>query len=692
MISFPVLTRLSVAGYQLYPGNPPGRGLEHDFISGVNVVVGINGIGKTTLLNMLLRLLSGDREVRADGELGQGRRELTPTGTRYFANRVGDRAKIATATCEVAFGKNFLQVTRRLDTLAVTEIRVNGQKVNPPTGRSLDDEFKKQVLAASGVSNFYDFVLLLQFLLFFLEDRQALIWDEEAQSEVLRILFYESEHHARYTELYNSIGSLDSEFRNTRAVRGRLDKRLWAEKGKVADSATNDRLRDLDSIAKSLSEKRDMLEQQLMETDERRVGARQLLETSKVTLEELRRERQEISEEFYRTFFPEIDDVARYLLANIESGHGCLICGSTDRSALNGVIERAHKSVCPLCSSSIAKHGTQSRSEHEKVKREMEDLDGKIEKLRSDIESITKELGNLNVTHREILGDFKRVSDDLAVSTADLAALTSATSTSSAYIESLQQKLKSFQEHMLELKATQAEAEREFAELVEKGEHRVSLVVKKVGEKFRECVSAFLAEDCSLNYKASKRRIGQEAGEQSFGFPLFSVRMTSGTFANVQQIRHDSTDVSESQKEFIDLAFRMSLVAVAAEGQSTTIVLETPEASLDSVFVARAGRFLRSFAESGKGLGNRLIVSSNLNKEAMIPALLGVISEEEAEKHAGDARSLRRLNSNSVPRNERKSRLLDLINVAAPNASLKLYGDEYRAQFRKAVEPPWEPI
>src|SRR6266480_4998330 len=53
-IKFPVLRAFDISGYLLFPGRE-GTGLSHKFEKGVSIVAGINGIGKTTLLNALLR-------------------------------------------------------------------------------------------------------------------------------------------------------------------------------------------------------------------------------------------------------------------------------------------------------------------------------------------------------------------------------------------------------------------------------------------------------------------------------------------------------------------------------------------------------------------------------------------------------------------------------------------------------------
>jgi hypothetical protein len=96
--------------------------------------------------------------------------------------------------------------------------------------------------------------------------------------------------------------------------------------------------------------------------------------------------------------------------------------------------------------------------------------------------------------------------------------------------------------------------------------------------------------------------------------------------------------LSESQKEFIDLAFRIALIRTSSEVGGAMLVLETPEANLDSLFIYNAGDLLRNFANEGGQSGNLLLASSNLNDANMIPALLGIDRHPDTSREEIDRR------------------------------------------------------
>ena len=64
----------------------------------------------------------------------------------------------------------------------------------------------------------------------------------------------------------------------------------------------------------------------------------------------------------------------------------------------------------------------------------------------------------------------------------------------------------------------------------------------------------------------------------------------------------------------------MALAKVATPLGATSLVMDAPESSLDSVFTSRAARVLGRFGK--KEEGNRLVITSNLVEGDLIPQLL----------------------------------------------------------------------
>lgn len=67
MIVLPLFKRLVVDDYELFPGASETEGIDFKIRSGATLIAGINGLGKTTLLNIFFRLLTGPSDISGVG-------------------------------------------------------------------------------------------------------------------------------------------------------------------------------------------------------------------------------------------------------------------------------------------------------------------------------------------------------------------------------------------------------------------------------------------------------------------------------------------------------------------------------------------------------------------------------------------------------------------------------------------------
>jgi len=691
-LRFPVIHQFSVSDYQLYPGDR-GRGFAYDVKSGVNIVVGVNGLGKTTLLNLLLKLVAGPSQIQALTGLGMGSREEGRSNLRFFSARVKDAAVSATATAILGFGERRITVTRKLSSLDITYLKIGDIEASEVNAESYENRFKQGVLELSGLQQYYDYLLLVHFVFFFLEDRQALIWDEDAQAEVLRVLYYDPNSQIAYRTLYNKIAQYDSEIRNTQAVLSRHEKKLREELLKQADDTS---ARELKSLVKTLSSLKDsmaVLEEETDQLNTSRIAYRDQAEALRVQREAKVSKARAAHEEYLRAEFSSAENEALYSVASVISERGCIFCGSHTERARATVLKKLNAHHCPLCDA-----GPGEREQHiyqldkcallesaqaledqaEKDSQQISSIDNMIEEVTEQYQSAMRKLVDQRKQHQEVHLQIKIIESGLPKNSDELSVL--------------QEKLLGFRDLLDYSKQEKAEAEAALAAIVDPGEARVAETAEAIIRRFQEYITGFMAERCVLQYDVREKRIGQGPSTVKFRFPGFSVRLTSGVFTDEAANRMSPHDVSESQREFIDLAFRMSLIAEITAKSSAMMVVETPEASLDSVFVPRAGTMIRQFLQISENSSNFLIASTNLNREAMIPALFGVLPETEASKYVreDDRKAFEVKVLKAVPPNERLSRMVNLLEIAAKNAALTKYEGEYKDEFQRAVFPSWE--
>lgn len=694
MIHFPVIRSIKIKNYGMYPGGDNDGQLYRELLPGVNLVVGINGIGKTTLLTMLLRTLTGVKDIISGGKLGRGARTPDKADKQYFASRVRDNAAHASVRVEVLFGSQVIVIERLLKNLAISYLKVRDIELRGESPEHYESLYERAVLEASGLATYYDFLLVVRFVCFLLEDRQPLIWDHNAQYEVLRALFGESiEDQTEYFTSYNIMTSLDSELRNHRAALTRIQSRLdksTAARANVPE--LSQKLQDLVQLSEQLSESADTLEQQSSDARRAAYDARQKLEVAKFDLQIKRTELSGLQKAFLAGLFKTAeDDVAHRVLQTLMYGK-CTVCGTSDSSAIAELRENAEKGLCPICRTPHHLHEHFQETQHASITESIRAAELRVRQLAHEIEMLQEETKSLTDSFYNLS---RKASDTriqlirINIERSDLSKQLGASEDTAP----LGDELVRLREMENEIAAERRAHELLVKRFLEKVEQKINSRWQSIADRFKTYISGFMAETCTLQYKIDERTLFEGKTDIRVGFPLFFVKLTSGIFEgeNEAPSRNSMTEVSESQKEFIDLAFRMALIAEVAHDAPSMFVVETPEASLDSVFVPRAGAMIRQFLHRGQTEG-LLIASVNLNREAMVPALLGVPSEFEIKqlKQEQDWIGLKGALGKAIDVADREKHILNLLKIGIGNAALKNHTEEYEHEYQQALTPDWE--
>jgi hypothetical protein len=195
------------------------------------------------------------------------------------------------------------------------------------------------------------------------------------------------------------------------------------------------------------------------------------------------------------------------------------------------------------------------------------------------------------------------------------------------------------------------EAEDSIKELLNELRSAAEAIRKRMEASFRDRARPFFADQVRLVYAPRTDRIGQ--GGRSFEFPAFEVEMSSegphGDF-----VRRHSDQVSQSQREYLDTIFRMSLLETLGN-TGCSLVFDGPEGAVDAVFAERAGDLFSAFAA---GRNRNVVLACNVVEGGLIP------------------NSLRKYTT----KKERTKRLVNLLEAAMPTTALQQLRGEYQAK------------
>src|SRR5437763_17221740 len=117
-VHFPIFESLSVRDYDLYPGPRGEGGLSVRFQHDENLILGVNGLGKSTMLLLLKQMIEGPVRLRAPGFVGGRQSDWVFADSNMFAVRAVEGAVNATGGLVLRFGARRLHVRRKLRDLS----------------------------------------------------------------------------------------------------------------------------------------------------------------------------------------------------------------------------------------------------------------------------------------------------------------------------------------------------------------------------------------------------------------------------------------------------------------------------------------------------------------------------------------------------------------------------------------------
>lgn len=652
VIRFPLFDHLKVDNYGLYPGTEDAPGMEIGFQSGLTLILGANGLGKSTLVLLLYRMCTGPNDIQGLNQGEQlGNRQfklspLSPAARRAFAARVKDSAADAIAHLRFRIGRDEIKLSRNLKTLNLTELRVNDEALD-----LVEDDYQRAILSATGLTSFSDWILVLRYLTFYSEDRRSLVWDPTAQRQLLRLLFLPPEESAKWSAMEGEVLRADSHVRNLSALLHREEESISrAEQSEVTLPELEARIAELGAEQSRDQAEYERLNEMLMEVDSERQSAR---------LEALRasEDREAIYREIERgrlltlqAAFPSESESAGYILGYLLAAQTCLVCGSEVPHVAEALWTRIDNDRCVVCESPFQQIDRQDPNV------DLDELDQRLSEQEDRLSEANKRRAEAEDSFRATVAQIAQIETATAARSVALNDLSKQLPPGSHQIRERRREYNALRSQLEVRRIELGAIQRSFKTFVEQQKQTIFLVREDVKSQFSAFARDFLVGDCELIWQSHRMKVGQSGDFVDFG--TFEVDMPASDSGLLVR-RTGAGQVSESQREFIDIAFRMALMAVAGDQGRGSLVVDAPETSLDAVFSPRAARVLMRFGNPDKG--NRLIITSNLVDGELIPTLL---------REAG----VRGLDS---------PRVVDLFDIAYPTPAVRELREEYQSALTR---------
>lgn len=616
---------MNLKNFSLYSKRSKTYQVDEIITKGVYCLAGANGLGKTTFLNAINYGLTGvvldpERGILSPSEIEN---ENKVFADQYFTGRIA-KADLADAEIEIIFSinKKYFRIIRGFsnrDELKTFEIyTINARKeaislleANEKSPKQLNELYKQHLVSEIGFTDFDYFVFYQLYILTFDETRRMIFWDDRASYNALSIAFNSDPAEAALVpELARKIDKYESNGRNARWQATQIKNKIDELTAKI----TKRKPKNIEVLEKQYNKLFEDLQKYEATLKNNKIEFDAMLRKQSFINSEIMQLRGEHTKLFSRYSKPrsKLLESANVILSLKKQE--CCLCGSHGNYVVEAIEQTIHKDSCPLCKTAIDVSNTAEQDELLKI----------IEKNDADITEKNHELERL---FQEI--DFKRILlEKIEVE-----------------VETLSSKITEFDEDYPDLK------------LKKTGDEQVDSLVKQYQAQFdhfdKESKAAYrqrdklkpqydkLLQNVELAYKEGEKvfvPIFKRLAKSFIGYDLeISPKRDSRTIKLILELkdsaRTQSSQLSESQRFFLDIALRMSLLIYLSKPDSPgTMLVDTPEGSLDIAYESRVGNM---FAEFATRYNQNLFMTANINASQLLISL--------AEKCGKDRMTFRRM-------------------------------------------------
>lgn len=615
-IYLPELLSINIKNYTLYPN---GLDYTYDFVKGINLILGGNGMGKTTFVNIIKFGLIGLYKKASDltrtyRDRAIVKRLLYPVD--YFSARKDDTIQVedeATVTLRFKIKDTGFEVCRSLDTGCLLSIIIEGESLH---GRIIDEErfeglqekeqeecllkkYEQKIVEFSNLT-FDDLIFFVNEILFFGENHSTVLWNEgidgrtDVQNELFNKYFnepnldLERQEMQRQARYYDSLSRHRSE--DMRVITKLIDKLNTKNLGE-----TNTESPSVNIVA--IKNQIDLISGELVTIRGKQEGFdnevsilqgeinRSSMYASKLDEEKKHVER-EMNASLWETLHPQYD----VFVKNIQMNHLCPMCSHEAKNLLEKVDEASNH--CFMCGNDIHQSTDfdliarykEITAEHKSIYQSIANKQRKIRALEDGLAQLDKDFREKDLQRRTLQQQLRELEYKRA------------SSTEPDKLQALDDERNKLAAEKEEFQKKSVECAAKALDLTSKIEEEILSNVSRFSSIFASYAERFLGVPCSLEYT----KYGGEEFKRFY--PVIDGK-----------VRRQEESLSESQRFFIDHSFRMSILTFFYQTPSFYIV-ETPDSSLDISYEQNAAGVFLQFLKNP----NIVIVTSNLNNSSFV--------------------------------------------------------------------------
>lgn len=604
--NFPKLQKIILRNFSLYTKNKQIQVIDEEIHDGVFCLAGANGLGKTTFLNAINFgytgiVLEPNKEVLSPAEIFKANKFYT---TRYFKGRI-HASNEKSAEIELHFHINNLNfhITRgffesnQLRRFEIYQI-IDNKKIPTIDTSSmspieLQKEYEKQIAKAIEIKNFDFFMFIQLYVLTFDENRRMIFWDERASLHTLSIAFNtDLADTEEIISLKRKMEKHESDGRNKRwqatQIKNKIDTLL---KDQEAISDTKTTIEEYEKIYKEY-------EKTTKTYENLEIEYQTLLKNQSYLNAEILQLKIEHTKLFSKYSQPRSLLLNNTFIKMSMENKECCICHAKSEQIHTNIQNNLYKDHCPLCGTTLDEDPTADQAT---LLSQIQNNDQLIADKTTALERTTLEINTKKAELEKAAYELKeaqQLKNQFEYSHPLVILKTSGSS--------------------IDVLINEYQKQFEILDLESKEEYKARDHIKPTFTQLQTKVSKAYQE-AELDFvpifkKFAKSFIGLDL-EISFEK---SAQMMKLVLELQNTARTDHFQLSESQRFFIDIALRMALaVYLSKKGNEATILIDTPEGSLDISYENRVGQMFADFIEDHQ----HLIITANINASQLLLSL-----------------------------------------------------------------------
>lgn len=602
----PILDKVTIYDYSLYKCP-----FEIDFSSKLNIIYGTNGIGKSTLLMIILFSIIGPYRgtTKTQIRLEKRRDSRALYDQDFFKDRMPNISEKARVVSEFHINNNIYKVTHSLFDGKLLEVFVNGTFLSGKIGKYRDYETKyfkndadsyksyliynyqtslsSTTLLPGGINTLIN---MIQDVMLFDEDRSLTFWNMHLQELIIGKYIVDASYYEQFCTQKLNTKAAESAYKKSSETHNFMLKFLKREKDRLNeerfDTTSIDLTIELNTLQNEIENLNEKIQNERIRYERKNSDLLQL--TNKE--EQLKEKNIELNDKWYKNILPDnynnyYKKFAPKMLSDV-----CPICGNKHSFDLK-------TEQCIVCKEKIH---IEKNVDILKLDVERSDNTNKLVKIQNEILLLKNEINEISST---IASFRKQISDK------------------NARINKIQVYLNPNNSNDLdEQRLARAQQDRDIALQKMNSERLKEKQMRKIIEEtlaqnfdafrksFINYALSFFGEGNKVNLKLPISDISESDDDNILQDLMIS-------FILNEKRRDDCYMLSESQRIFTDFAFRFSILTTYHN--KSFFICETPDSTLDMFHEKNAVNTFKRYIDSG----NSLILTANARKSSLISNL-----------------------------------------------------------------------